>query len=98
MPDQYKPDPNSWLYNPFNHPDGHAGLPPVYLQVCGMDPVRDEALIYDKVLREEYGVKTKLDVYPGVPHVFWVFFKDMKVTAQFQEDIVLGVKWLLEQK
>jgi acetyl esterase/lipase len=38
--------------------------------VSGVDPVRNEALIYEKVLREDYGVKTKLDVYPGVPHVF----------------------------
>jgi acetyl esterase/lipase len=72
--DSYKPDPASPLFSPFLHPDGHAGLPPMYFQVCGMDPLRDEALIYEKVLREDYGVKTKLDVYPGLPHGFWIFF------------------------
>ena len=34
------------------HPDGHKDNPPVYFQVCGLDPLRDEALIYEKVLRE----------------------------------------------
>lgn len=29
-----------------------------------MDPVRDEDLIYEKVLRKECGVEAKLDVYP----------------------------------
>ena len=33
--------------------------------------VRDESLIYERALREEYGVKTKLDIYPGLPHIFW---------------------------
>ena len=31
-----------------------------------MDSFRDEDLIYEKVLREEYGIRTKLDVYPPI--------------------------------
>jgi acetyl esterase/lipase len=64
----YNPDRNSSLFVPFNHPTGHEGLPPAYFQVCGLDPLRDEALIYEEVLRTECGVKTRLDVYPGLPH------------------------------
>ena len=37
----------------------HAGLPPACMQVCGMDPLRDEGILYEKVLKEQ-GVKTKL--------------------------------------
>ena len=66
--EHYQPDINSPLYAPFNHPDGHTGLPPIAFQVCGMDPLRDEALIYERVLREDFGVNTKLHVYPGLPH------------------------------
>lgn len=47
---------------------GHKHLPPAYLQVCGLDPLRDEALIYGRVLREEAGVKTKIDIYKGLGH------------------------------
>lgn len=95
--DAYKPDTASPLYNPFNHPKGHKGVPPVYFQICGMDPLRDEALIYEKVLREDYGIPTKLDVYPGLPHGFWSFWPDMKASTGFVEDATRGVGWLLEQ-
>lgn len=39
----------------------HTGLPPAYLQVCGLDPMRDEGLLYERLLRE-LGVPTKLDM------------------------------------
>ncbi|KAF9265304.1 alpha/beta-hydrolase [Marasmius fiardii PR-910] len=39
----------------------HRGLPPAFLQVCGLDPLRDEGLLYEKVLKEA-GVPTKLEV------------------------------------
>ncbi|KAI9842752.1 MAG: hypothetical protein M1837_006935 [Sclerophora amabilis] len=58
----YSADPNSELFTPFLWPSGHSDLPPTYFQICGMDPLRDEGFLYDKVLREEAGVKTKVDV------------------------------------
>jgi acetyl esterase/lipase len=39
----------------------HTGLPPTHLQVCGLDPLRDEGLLYERLLREQ-GVPTRLDV------------------------------------
>ncbi|KAI9870595.1 MAG: hypothetical protein M1830_004066 [Pleopsidium flavum] len=93
----YKPDRTSPLYSPFLHPNGHKNLPPTYFQICGMDPLRDEGLIYERVLREECGVKTRLDMYPGLPHGFWSFFPDLKSSRKLLEDTLKGVEWLLEE-
>ncbi|OBZ73134.1 AB hydrolase superfamily protein B1A11.02 [Grifola frondosa] len=43
----------------------HKGLAAAYLQVMTFDPLRDDGLLYEKVLRES-GVKTKIDVIPYV--------------------------------
>ncbi|EEB90182.1 hypothetical protein MPER_11648 [Moniliophthora perniciosa FA553] len=39
----------------------HRDLPPAFIQVAGMDPLRDEGLLYEKLLKEA-GVATKLEV------------------------------------
>ncbi len=91
----YKPDHHDPLFAVFNHPKGHANLPPAYFQVNGLDPLRDDAIIYERVLREEYGIKTKLDMYPGLPHGFWGFFPMLKSSDQFRVDMAEGVGWLL---
>lgn len=91
----YKPDDNSPLYAALTHPKGHKGLPPAYFQACGADPSRDDSLVYEMVLREEAGVKTKIDIYPGLPHCWWDFFTDLKATKRKNEDTVKGVGWLL---
>jgi acetyl esterase/lipase len=67
------------------------------MQVCGYDPLRDEDLIYEKVLREEGGVKTRVNVYPGLPHLFWIAFKDKvpREAAAAKQDFLDGIAWLL---
>ena len=40
----------------------HAGLPAAFFQVMRNDPLRDEALLYEKLLRGA-GVNTKLIMY-----------------------------------
>lgn len=91
----YKPDRLSPLRSPIVFPS-HANLPPSYFQICGMDPLRDEALIYEEILREEYGTKTLVDLYPGLPHGFWSWWTEAEFSKKFQEDCVKGLKWLLE--
>jgi acetyl esterase/lipase len=62
-----------------------------------MDPLRDEGLIYEQMLREETDVPTKLDVYPGLPHGFWSFLPNASFTRKQQKDSINGFRWLLKQ-
>lgn len=52
---------------PFYYPS-HEGLPPAYFQAMGLDILRDDAVVYEKVLREA-GVKTKLDLYVSFGYI-----------------------------
>ncbi|KAF4631418.1 hypothetical protein G7Y89_g6710 [Cudoniella acicularis] len=92
----YKVDPKSPLRSPLIFPS-HKDLPPAYFQICGADPLRDEGLLYEKVLREEYGIKTRLDLFPGLPHGFWSSYPQAEFSKKFQVDTAEGLKWLLEQ-
>ncbi|KIY01939.1 uncharacterized protein Z520_02077 [Fonsecaea multimorphosa CBS 102226] len=92
----YEPDESDGIwYAPFNHPNGHKDQPPALFQIDGMDPLRDEAIIYERVLREDYGIKTKMFVYPGQPHGHWGFFPFLKASQQFRREQVEGMSWLL---
>lgn len=91
----YKPDPKSPEGYALLNPKGHKGLPKAYIQICGMDPLRDDGLIYEEVLREN-GVKTRIDIYPGLPHEFWLFLTQLESSKKWKREFVEGVRWLLE--
>jgi len=86
------------MFSPLLVPQGQKGLPASYFQICGMDPLRDEALVYERILREDEGIKTKVDMYPGLPHGFWSIAPKLKVSEKFVQDSVKGAEWLLQQK
>ncbi|KAJ4152171.1 hypothetical protein NW765_017680 [Fusarium oxysporum] len=90
----YKPNIWSPDFSPFNSPRPHTGFPPVYTQVCGQDPLRDDGLVYERVLRE-HGVKTRLDAYPGVPHGAANLFPTITSSAKLHVDVLKGFGWLL---
>ncbi|KAK3181309.1 hypothetical protein K4F52_007323 [Lecanicillium sp. MT-2017a] len=91
----YKPDPTSPLAYPLASPT-HSGLPKTYFQACGLDVLRDCALVLEQAYRDS-GVPTKIDVYPGLPHGFWAVYSDLKVTQQHTEDTREALKWLLAE-
>ncbi|EIM80570.1 Alpha/beta hydrolase fold-3 [Stereum hirsutum FP-91666 SS1] len=74
----------------------HSNLPPMVIMICGLDALRDEEFLYERVLREA-GVKTKTYMYPGLPHCFYMFMRHISMSQQFMNEYVEGVKWLLEQ-
>jgi acetyl esterase/lipase len=101
----HRPDyksPLAFSFNQYNPDDaegevkeGHKGLPPAYFQVCGLDMSRDDGLIYEKMLREEVGIKTRLDLYEGLPHCWWGLFPKLEVSEKRMKDTVEGFGWLL---
>ncbi|KAJ7610727.1 Alpha/Beta hydrolase protein [Mycena polygramma] len=69
--------------------------PPTYMQICGMDPLRDEGLLYARLLRER-NVETKVDIYPGLPHGFVQSFPQLqKEEAKWDADMRAGLEWIL---
>lgn len=92
--ENYKPDPTSRLAYALLH-DDHSNLPRTYFQACGMDPSRDDSIIYEEVLRES-GVPTRMDMYAGLPHAFWAFLPHLDSTKKYEQDLVDGVAWLLK--
>jgi acetyl esterase/lipase len=89
------PDMTSPLWSPLLWPTGHANLPPTFFQICGADLLRDEGLIYERELRLNYGGRTRVVVYNGLPHVFWYTHPSHSATEEFTKDTVLGLGWLL---
>lgn len=72
------------------------GQPRAYFQVCGMDVLRDDSLIFEDILRS-HGTPTKLDIYPGTPHVFWGMLPPGLIQQQVKRvgDTKQGFAWLL---
>lgn len=91
----YNPDLQSPLWDPFIHPDGFANVAKTFFQVAGLDPLRDEAVLYERALRKE-GVSTKFELYAGYGHMFWTNYPELEASKKFVEDTLEGMKWLLE--
>lgn len=85
------------LRSPLLFPTGHKNLPPTYFVVGGADPWRDSGLLYEEILREEWGIKTKIDIFAGLIHGFWGFFPNAEFSKEYRMKADQALEWLLEQ-
>ncbi|KAI5918291.1 Alpha/Beta hydrolase protein [Camillea tinctor] len=96
--DIYKPHPTSPLAYATAMSDSIVrGMPRTYFQACGLDPLRDCTLVLEEIWRDA-GVSTRLDVYAGMPHVFWALglpASELGMVRRHEKDTEEGLKWLL---
>ncbi|KAF8524347.1 Alpha/Beta hydrolase protein [Hysterangium stoloniferum] len=71
-----------------------ARLPPAYFQICGLDPLRDDAFLYEQLLKKCM-IPTKVDVYPGLPHWFQFYHPELEASRKQRNDLKEGLRWLL---
>ncbi len=76
------------MYLGDNKPDIYASpalaedllnLPPAYIMAFGLDPFRDEDIIYAQKLMQA-GVPVELRVIPRVTHTFETIFPDLELS------------------
>jgi acetyl esterase/lipase len=76
----------------------HSKLPGrAYFQICGRDPLRDEAILWQRLLERHSGTKSKIHLYSGQPHGFWRFLQK-EVSQGWLDDVVDGIGFLCAEE
>jgi acetyl esterase/lipase len=70
------------------------GLAPTVFGIAGLDPLRDEALLYAKLLSEA-NVPTDIRLFKGVPHGHRRFGDALKASKHWDDCIEEGIAWVL---
>lgn len=92
-----KADPKDTKTNIVNASDDEVrGLPPTVFGIAGLDPLRDEALLYAKKLAEA-NVPTDIMLFKGVPHGHRRFGKALKASDHWDECVDKGILWALSK-
>ncbi|KAF7563733.1 hypothetical protein G7046_g386 [Stylonectria norvegica] len=99
--DMATPDPRDTKVNPGNaSPSQVTGLPPTVLGVVGLDPLRDEGLLYAKMLTEA-GVPTDVNIFVGMPHGFRSVEDKLAASERWDrvvEDGIRRVGWAMARE
>lgn len=93
--EKYGAPPTDKRYSPLLNASHTNIAEKAYFSVCGWDPRRDESLLLDQLLQES-GLKTKIDIYPGLPHGFWTTCPGLPESRKWEKDLIKGVEWLLQ--
>lgn len=90
-------DPKDTKTNIVNASDDEVrGLPPTVFGIAGLDPLRDEALIFAKKLADA-NVPTEVRLFKGVPHGHRRFGKALKASDHWDECVDEGILWALSR-
>jgi acetyl esterase/lipase len=76
--------------------DEVRGLPPTVFGIAGLDPLRDEALLYAKLLSEA-NVPTDIRLFKGVPHGHRRFGDALKASKDWDDCVEEGIAWVLSK-
>ncbi|OKL61078.1 hypothetical protein UA08_03078 [Talaromyces atroroseus] len=91
------PDPDDKRLNPgYLTTEEAEKMPPTTLLIAGYDPLRDEGLLYGKLLADN-GVPTNVHVFKGLPHGFRMLGDKVSVTPQWDEAMLEGIMWALSK-
>ncbi|KAI0168684.1 Alpha/Beta hydrolase protein [Pestalotiopsis sp. NC0098] len=97
--EMYKPDTRSPWFSPVNLDwTEMAGLHPrrVYVQVGERDILRDDGVIYERMLKQNGLAETKLDVMVGYDHACWCNLPfDPAHTQEMKEKTMDALTWLI---
>ncbi|GCB24361.1 AB hydrolase superfamily protein B1A11.02 [Aspergillus awamori] len=93
----YEPDFLSGDFSPFNVDVPFSEMPCTYVQVAGLDILRDDGIVYAKVLKDN-GVEVKLDAYSGMPHGHFNLWPQLKASMKSQQDTIWHFGWLLRRE
>ncbi|EDU40595.1 alpha beta hydrolase fold-3 domain containing protein [Pyrenophora tritici-repentis] len=72
------------------------GFPPTVFGIAGLDPLRDEGLLYAKLLSEA-NVPTDITLFKGVPHGHRRFGKALKSSEHWDKCVEEGILWVLSK-
>jgi len=91
------PDASDLRMNPGNaSADQVKGLPPTVVGVAGLDPLRDEGLLFAKMLTKA-GVPTDVSLFSGVPHGFRRFGDKLSECKRWDQVVEGGILWVLAE-